>query len=724
MKSTNETFRLSALSVALIAVYGAAIADEAEIALLTKPESSASLSVGNWSNDRHQLGIYDGQRESGVYGSADINLIKRDDQTGTWFTLTGRNLGLDTMEMRSEFLRQGDLGVSLEYNLTPRDNPNTFQTGLQGIGTTSMTVSGPTGVFPKSDVTLGTVRETTQLGIYKNLMPSLDLNVTFKNEDKSGTRHWGLGSQPYFVAEPIDSNTQQLDVVLNHSGERLQLSGGYSGSWYRNDNDLVMTQINRTAVTNSTSNPNPVPLTTALDNQAHQVFLDGGYSFAPTTRGTFKASYTRATQDEALPTWGMAAPNARFVGTPSSLDGRVDTTLVQVGLTSRPLPKLSVLANLRYQDVDDKTPLVGLVGSNTTGVATVHNTPHSITTKSGKLEATYLLPAQFSLTGGIDRSQQERSYPLFEAERFVPFRAELDETTYRLQLRRSLSETINGSLAVARSEREGSAYLATEDFPSDLINPLHIADRDRSKVRATIDWMPSQTLSLQAVVESSKDEYGNTVQRALGVRDGEGRLYSLDANYTLNDKWSVSAWYSHDTTEAKQLGARWDRVSETYELDKTHHLKDTGDSIGLGTRGKVSSQLKVGADLSWTRNRSEYPDELTTNGPTLAQTPAGSANPSAIPPVGTFARGTVALPEIESKTAKLGLFAQYAIQKDADVRLDLIHERWETNDWTWMNGSGSAFTYGGTTGEDGTTVLAASKQIANFVGVRYTYRFQ
>lgn len=724
----NQTFRLTAISAALLSVFATAWADEEEIAQLTKPESSVSIGIGNWSADRRQQGIYDGMRDEGTYVSADVNLVKRDDATGTWYSLAGRNLGLDTRELRLDYLRQGNAGIFLEYSKTPRDNPNTIRTGQQGIGSPNMTVSGPAGTFPIRDVTLGTEREATQLGIYKNLMPSLDLNVTFKNEDKTGTRHAGLGSQPYFVAEPIDSTTRQLDVILDHSGDRLQLSGGYSGSWYRTANDLLLVTnpgAATVAAPNGTaSNPRLVPLSQPLDNQAHQIFLDGGYSFNPVTRATFKAAYTRATQDETLPTWGLAAPNNRFVGAPSSIDGRIDTTLVQVGLTSRPLPKLSVLASLRYQDVDDKTPVVGLVGSNATGVATVHNTPHSITTKSGKLEATYLLPERFSLTGGIDRSQQDRSYPAFEAERFVPFRAELDETTYRLQLRRSLSETLNGSLAVARSERDGSDYLITEHFPSDLINPIHLADRDRNKVKATIDWAPADALSFQAVVEASKDDYGHSAQRALGVRDGEGRLYSLDANYALNTKWSLSAWYSHDTTKANQFGARWDRISETYELDKTHHLKDTGDSVGFGTRGKFSSQLKVGADFSWTRNRSEYPDELTNSGPTLAQTPTGAATPTATPPVGTFARGTVALPEIETKTAKLALFAQYAVQKNADVRLDFIHERWETNDWTWMNGSGSAFVYGGTTGNDGTTVSAAPKQIANFAGIRYTYRFQ
>lgn len=726
MKNTSQVFRLSAVAAALSSVFTLAWADDAEMAALTKPESGYSVGVGLWSNDRHQLGIYDGQREAGTYLNGDVQIIKRDDSTGTWTTFTGSNLGLDTLEMRGEYLKQGDFGVSLEYGQTVRKNPNTFVTGLQGIGDNQLVVSGTppaaaatiVAALPKRNVTLGTQRDLTQLGIYKSLADGLDLSVSFKNEDKSGTRHWGMGSQPYFLAEPIDYNTRQLDAVLNFTGERIQLSGGYSGSWFKNANDLVFARINGAATPGTTSAPNPTPLTTPLDNQAHQLFLNGGYSFTESTRGTVKLSYTTATQDETLPTYGLAAPNDRFVGAPQSLDGQIDTTLVQVGVTSRPIQKLSLVAEVRYQDVDDKTPLKGFVGNNTTGAITVHNTPHSITTTSGKLEGTYQLPYQLSLTGGVDYREQDRSYPLFEAERFVPFRSSLEETSYRLQLRRALGETVNGSIALIQSDREGSAYLATEHFPSDLINPIHIADRERTKVRVAVDWAPADAVSVQAVYEDAQDDYGTTATRPYGLRDGDYSLYSLDASYKLNDDWSLSAWYSHDQTRANQFGARWDRVTETYELDREYHLKDTGDSLGIGARGKLLNRLSVGADLQWTENQSEHRDRLTTTGIGATLTP---------PPAvvgGTTARTTVALPDIESKVLKIALFAQYSIQKQSDIRVDYIHERWQTNDWSWTNGAGTAFTYGGTTGTDGTTVLAAQRQNSDFVGVRYIYRFQ
>ena len=139
--------------------------------------------------------------------------------------------------MRGEWSRQGNFGAFVEYNRIPRDNPYTFNTGLRGIGTNRLIVSGTgaANVLPFSQVELGTHRDLAQLGLFKNLLPGLDFKVSFKNEDKDGTRQWGRGGAPEFAVEPIDSTTRQLEALLEYKNERLQLSGGYYGSWYENN---------------------------------------------------------------------------------------------------------------------------------------------------------------------------------------------------------------------------------------------------------------------------------------------------------------------------------------------------------------------------------------------------------------------------------------------------------------------------------------------------------
>lgn len=694
------TFRLTSLAAALLAAYGSAFAEDDEIRQLSQPDSSISVGAGYWSNDRLQQGIFDGMRDDGLYGLIDADVVKRNEETGTWYSFRGQNLGLESRAIEAEVYKQGDVGASVSYRRTPRENPLLIHTRLVGLGSENQTIGGTA----RHKVELSTFRDMVQVGFTKNLLQGTDLKVSFKNEEKNGERHWGLGSQPFFLAEPIDSITRQLDVVLEYTAERLQVAGGYAGSWYTNDNELVMGTIAGVAQPGTTQAPNPTPLSLPLDNQAHQFFVNAGYSFTPSTRGTLKLSRSVATQDETLPSIGLGAPNAPFVGMPSSLDGEIVSTLVELGLSSRPTSDLMLSGNLRYYDVNDRTPLIGVVGNNTTGAALVHNTPHDYTTKSGKVEAAYRLPQQFKLIAGVDVKNQDRSSPknVDEAERFVPYAESIDETTWRLQLRRSMSDTVNGSIAFLRSERDGSSRVLPQDPEIfDAINPLHIADRTRDKWRLSLDWAPAEAFGLQFNVERAHDDYDREDDRPFGLKNGRASLVSLDAQYAINDEWKVSAWISHDETRASQLSGRWPRntTSPIPDMVKDADLRDTGDSVGLGLRGAVGERLKLGADVQWTRNRSEY-DEDTV--------PARAAT-------------ELPLDDIESTLTRVSMFAKYALRKNADVRFDLIHERWKTDDWSWSFANGNSFAYAAA---DGTTVAIRPKEIANFVGMRYIYKFQ
>jgi MtrB/PioB family decaheme-associated outer membrane protein len=707
MNKTTMTFRLTALSAALLAAQGQAVAADEETTRLTRPDSSLSIGIGALAGDRQQLGIYDGLDDDGAYLLLDADIRMRDEATGTWRTLEATNVGLESREIRGRIERQGDWGISLGYNQIPRSVPYTVNTGIQGVGTTTQVVSKP-GIAPGSgrDLQMGTERDTVSLEFFKYLTAHLNARISFKNEQKDGTRHWGRGGQPEFAAEPIDAQTRQLEATLSYVGERLQVQGGYSGSWYDNANSLVDTLYQGD---NPATLANHIYLSLPLDNQAHQVFVNGGYSFSPTTRASFKASYTHATQDEHLPTADIAG--LALAAAPSHLDGEINTTLLQADFTARPLPQLNLLANLRYHNVDDDTPAHLVVSSGTTDV---HSTPLSYETLSGKVEGVYRLPNGFNLIAGIDHSSQDRTVPVgtldgsgHDTERYVPFRAELDETTYRIQLRRSLSETLNGAVALMYSERDGSEFAEAHHALGE-INPINIADRAREKYRVTLDWTPNKDLGVQFNVEDAHDDYGDSAL-IYGVRSGTALLISVDADYAINDRWRVNAWFSHDDTTARQRNGRWDRVTEDHEADRTSHLQDIGNSFGLGVTGQVSPKFKVGGNLQWMRSRATYLDVITTD-PT---------NPGADP---AYPAGMSPLPEIKNTITRINLYGQYAIKKNADLRVDLIHERWSTDDWTWQFSTGSDFVYGSP--NDGTTVITDPKQNATLLGVRYIHKFQ
>ncbi|MDR2239215.1 MAG: MtrB/PioB family decaheme-associated outer membrane protein [Zoogloeaceae bacterium] len=684
---TQKQFRLSAVAAALTAVFGPALADD-EVTELIEPDSAISIGFGNWSNDRRQTGMYDGMREGKSYILLDADIVKRDNDTGTWYKLDARDLGLDNRSIKGEVLKQGDIGISMEYNRIRRDDPNEYRTNVQGIGSSSMTTVGAVPIYSKD---LSIRREQLNFDFYKNLYQNgksgLDFNLTYRNEDKTGARNFADNGHTNFAPEPIDSTTRQIEAALSWSTEKFQLRGGYNASWYENNIRLAGAGTAFQGPANIMSLP--------LDNQAHQLFLNGGYNFTKSTRGTFKVEYAHATQNE-----NFAFPG---VGGVNSLDGEVVTKLVQLGLTSRITKDFSLNANLRYHDKDDRTP------NNVSFAGAAPDThPHfsqSLRTLSGKVEGVYRFADVYSLVGSVEEKRQKRELPenINGTDRLarVPFVHKLNETTGRLELRRSLTDTLNGSVSWVHADRDGSSYGPTDPNPvRNQLNPLNVADRKRDKARLSLDWTPLEALSLQFVFEDGKDKYSG--QNPLGLDEGKTRLYSLDATWTVNDKLSFNAWYSYDQTKAKQTG----RMGTTLTQTRRYDIEDNADSLGLGVKWEATSALHTGANLEWTRSVSEYDI-------------AAWSDATGLPVPNGIAATRVAPSDITDKHLRVSLFALYALNKTSDLRFDLIYDRWKTNDWTWKNSNGSPLYI-----SNGTYVIADPSEAATFVGFRYIYKFQ
>ncbi len=681
MMYTCRCIKLTAIAAATLAALAtltpAQAAEDEDIVQLTKPESSVEAGIGYVNKDNQRFGQYNGLKDNGVYGLLDLNVVRRDDATGTWLKLSGRNLGLDNRELRFEHNQQGNWGYFVEYGQTPRYNPLDVNTRLVGAGTSAQTINGAAARY---NLEMKTQRDALSLGAEKIFIGGFSVQVRFKNEEKDGARMYGQGTPGTinFLTDPINQTTRQLDVVLAYTGERLQLSGGYYGTTFENRNNLLN-------VTGGITGQTPMAL--PPDNQSHQLYLGGGYSFTSTTRGTFNAAYTHQTQNDTfivLPTLGGR----------TDLGGVVDTKLLQAGITSRPLPKLSLLGNLRYEDRPDRTPIDRY--NTPGGTQNGNNEPRSIRSLTGKAEAGYALPMGFRLTGGFDYDQRNRN---FSPVRVVSAREETEEKSWRAELRRSMSETTTGALSYVHSDRDGSPFLTTRrndgTFGANLIAPPHLADRKRDKIRLSVNWEPTEELSLQFFADEALDKYESRTVLGMGPNNGKARNYAVDGSYRFSPEWQATAWYSRNETRADQATCATLTVDAvtgamTCPASQAANLRNVGDAFGLGLHGKPLERMEIGTDVSYSDINDEYRQRALT----------GAA--------------VTSLPDVSTKLTSLKVFAKYAIQKNAGIRLNYIYDRVSTNDWTWTN-----FTY-----SDGTSVFQNPNQKVHFVGVSYFYRWQ
>ncbi len=750
MKGTRQNrYGMTVMALAMLSVFGTARADDQAVQDLTQPSSSVTVGAAGVSGDEKDRSLfaqYNGLRKDDAYLMLDFSYVKRDAATGTWTIVQGRNLGLEDRELRALYGPQGDWKIYGEYWENVRRYPRTVNTSMQGIDTTHPVISLLPVQGTGDDVDLKVTRKRTTVGGEKWITPHLSFEATFRNEDKDGTRRFGRGfscpsgaaptpictalasgANQYallLIPEPISSTTRQIEAKLNYLGDQLALTGGYYGSFYDNDNGNVTPTVNGN-LNNGLGNPMGVgggvaltdglrgilelPMALPPDNQAHQFYVDGNYRITPTTHATFKYAYTHATQHDSFEGMGLSgAPNGR-----SDLGGVLNTTLAQAGVSARVLPKLQVVANVRYRDRDDNTPIDYY---NIEGTNTFTNAHTSNTNVNGKVEASYYLPAGFRATAGVDYNSIDRGdfVATSEVAGLTAIRQKTYERGYRLELHRAMSDDLTGFVSYVHSKRDGSSWLKPGPegvFPADPdcttatvggvpnaciynrtgIFPYMLENRDRDKVRFLADWSPMQRLSLQFGVDYGKDKY--TAPTTKGLNDTDVKLYSVDASYVVSDAVRLSAYYSY--------GEQTLHVSHStgYIAD----IQDKNSTGGIGVIAQATPRLKLGADLMYIHDRNVYGQGLDAS--------ASAANQA-------FLAQSGGLPDVLFRDFRIKLHGTYTLQKNGAVNVEVVHDRVRLDEWSWGYND-VLFAYA-----DNTTINLQPDQNVTFVAVTYTYRFK
>jgi MtrB/PioB family decaheme-associated outer membrane protein len=703
--------------LALVVLLGMAnaYADDDEVAALIKNESTVSAGAGFVSGnraDRSIFGQYNGLRDNDSNLLLDVNIIKLDDATGLWTKLQGHDLGLDDRELSFSQNKQGDWKYSVEYNEITHHDMRTINTGLQNAGSLAPKVMSLAAPGTGADLNLQLQRQAVTLSAAKWITPNLLFAASFKNEDKKGAQLSGAGLECSNIGfpsrypcgsgvanpsgailvlpDPVNTNTKQIDVKLDYSGDKFLLSGGYYGSFFSDANGALNPSLG-----SGLYNPNGTPiaplgasltgyLTAPIalppNNQAQQLYVSGNYAITPTTHSTFKYAYTHATQNQSFGNMGLAGWPAGV----ASLGGGVDTNLLQFGVTARPLPQLGLLANLRYEDKDDKTPLAtyNLTAPGAGGMPYTNNYSSSATKLNGKLEASYQLPDQYRAILGVDYASVKRAAPPNLADPAATdfslalggLRDKTWEVSYRAELRRTLSDDINGAISYVHSQRNGDEWMR---YNTAGTLPMTMLDRTRDKFKLAADWMPTNKLSVQFNLEGGKDSY--TGPNASGLRDSGMAALGIDAALNLSEKWKLTGFVNQsDQTQHVSFATLY-----LAELD------DINTSMGLGVAGKPTGRLDVGGNLTYMSDINRY-------------------NQS----------GIAGLPDVTYRVTNLKLFGKYALEKNTDVRLDIIHQHTVLNEWTWGN-NGTPFTY-----SDNTTVAMQPDQSVTFLGASYVCKFR
>ena len=270
------------------------------------------------------------------------------------------------------------------------------------------------------------------------------------------------------------------------------------------------------------------------------------------------------------------------------------------------------------------------------------------------------------------------------------------------------------------------------------------ADRDRSKLRGSINWDATGALSLQGNVEYTDDHYSNSVY---GLQDMKGWMANVEGNLALSENFNANLYYTYEEQRAQSGGISYSAgaISNAANvggvagntvvsggcfstvMDKNMNakidpclnwatdMKDKVNTIGAGFtwKGLASGRLEMMGNLLYSDARSE----VGMTGGTYANNPYAVSGKPAVNPAVLYIPAQN-LPTVSQKLIELQIAGQYAINKSSAIRAFYWWQRLQTSDYAY---DGMQF---GSISSVIPTAETAPNYNVSIVGVSYIYRWQ
>jgi len=614
--------------------------------------------IGYVFDDAYKFGRYNGLEDQGPYLIGDIK-AEGFAEDGRYWRSRGTNLGLKSRYLRLDFGLHRRQEYFLEYDQLPNNKDDTARTPFLGAGTSTLTLPAGFDIGTNLDSSLQsfdieTERKRLGLGASFIAKKHWTLDVAFHHEKKDGTDVVGSAmaagimqeignTTTALLPEPIDYETNMVDVTLGYAGEKAQFDLSYNMSLFDNDENSLTWE-------NPFSPGDFGSQALAPDNQFHKLMLSGAYQLPYNSRVLGVFSYGRMTQDQTFepytvnPAAGGALPR-------NSLDGEVWLTTAKLKLASRPLRKLRLSAEYRYDERDSDTPVDTynyVVADSPSLIGTAANRPLSYEHNQVDLMANFRINSIMSLRGGYKYDDMSRDYENAEREDTE------EDTVFAKWKVRPLPE-VDLALYGEYAERRGSNY-KTPVEENTALRKFYLADRDRTKVGVSVDYMPIEKISVTASADYIQDEYNDS---EIGLTESEEPSYTLDVSYQPRSNINTYAYYTREDIDSTQKGS----ATGVAAPDWKGKFNDTVDTFGVGARVTgIRGKWDAGADLVYSRF-------------------SGDINLSDYTAPGTESQ----FPELKTELTSLKLWTLYRYRKNVSYKLSYWYEDYSADNWAVDN---------------------------------------
>ena len=775
MKSNQELFTLSRVDAAVLAVCLTPVlsfAQEEGADELTRAHSSLEIGIASPSVASAKFGEYSGLNKAETNAVLNANIRGGDAYgagTGTQrWEIKAKDLGTTSRELGANVSDQGQWNIGLNYDELKHNLSDTYQTPYTGVsGSNSFTLPG-FGLAPNTttlsapqlgayhNVNIDSTRKNTSVNAGVEINSRLGLKFDYNHLEQTGSKLMAFGSAGYassgtapageavsILPNPTQYQTDTVNLAVNWTGDRANLTAAYFGSIFRDGFDRV------NFTTFATAN-NLQTMSTAPGNDFHQLSLSGGYGFTSTTKLTGSVSTARTTQNDAFVVdpfmyvnTGTAPGNAN-----TSLGGVVVTQHADLKLTDQTTQDLTLSASYKYDLRDNQTAsaIYNFQAIGTGNIAYYPNTPLSFKKNQAELAGDYRIDKTQRVRLAYNREDVSRwcdqyavggsNYPA-GTNCVVAVSSNDDKlsATYRALATEDLSTNLGYSYSKRVTTSDPNAVVSMigvrggdtgttvgtikglngGDYQG--FYPFFDASRTQQMTKAGFNWQANEALTVGVSARYTDDRYDSTY----GVQWGNGRGFNLDATYTYTENSSVTAYLTQQsnerqlTDEQRSLAQGASAASATAiavpaGATWTNHLKTDDLTVGVSSKkgGLMGGKLEMVGDLSYSLGRSNYGTILNYS---TATTGGVVCSDPRILSCGT-------LPDIRAEVISFKLTGNYQVDKASKVAVGYLFQKLASDDY-YYNG----LQYGTNANSMLATNQLAPNYSLNVVTVTYIYNF-
>ena len=403
-----------------------------------------------------------------------------------------------------------------------------------------------------TDLSLQT--DTTNLEIRGLPLPDLALTASYERREKTGSVPFGsvIGSPGGHVVEfaaPRDEVTHQAGLDAEWSRDWYQLHLNYDLSLFRNDiRQLEWDDVASPAFGRASTMP---------DNSSHTISGSGGFSFPWwSTRLTTMGSYSMMRQNEEfLPftTVPGFAGNMTDAGT-NSADARMNVSLANLSLTSRPLKDVTTKLRYRYYQLDNETPLNTftdvLNAGDQTPRSAVHSTlPIGFRKQNASSDLSWRINPKVTVKAGYGWEGWDRNHREVKSTNEQIANAALDVRPLQWVLGRlNLSHGVR-TFGAGQYTALGGNAISFEGTGLPQFRKFNQADRTRDKADVFLQTTPFDTVTVSGSFFGQQDNYFDT---EFGLQESQAYGWSLDTSWAPLPRLNLFAGYAHDDYQSTQ----------------------------------------------------------------------------------------------------------------------------------------------------------------------------